>query len=122
MAWELAHGLVTSAAIATTVNGWAAENAYPCPSSSMPLSPGIPDDTLLFRQGAVAVVSALALPLGLLMTRLGPLGQVADEPAHVLKADSLLQGSGLDVGCCNRAWMAAYVLTRGLTPVMPRSR
>ncbi len=35
---------------------------------------------------------ALALPLGLLLVQLVPLGQVADEPAHVLRADSLLHG------------------------------
>ena len=43
-------------------------------------------------QPLVLLFLALGLPLGMTLVVLVPLGQVADEPAHVLRADSLLHG------------------------------
>lgn len=43
-------------------------------------------------QPVVLLFLALGLPLGMSLAVLVPLGQVADEPAHLLKADSLLHG------------------------------
>ena len=43
-------------------------------------------------QPLVLLFLALGLPLGMSLAVLVPLGQVADEPAHVLRADSLLHG------------------------------